>query len=133
MGCDIVYGVRDNRDSDSAFKRASGHGYYRLLREMAIEAVMNHANYRLMSRRAIETLRGYREVNLYLRGIIPMLRFTSTTIAYTRAPRFAGKTKYLLRKMLKLALDGITSFATSQSFSPLTPSRRTRVAEKSRT
>jgi len=110
-GYDIVYGVRKNRDSDSAFKRWSAESYYRVLRGMGVEAVFNHADYRLLSRRALNCLQGYREVNLFLRGIVPLLGFKATQVAYTRGGRFAGESKYPLNKMVGLALDGVTSFS----------------------
>jgi len=110
-GYDIVYGVRKNRDSDTAFKRWSAESYYRVLRGMGVEAVFNHADYRLLSRRALNCLQGYREVNLFLRGIVPLLGFKATQVAYTRGGRFAGDSKYPLNKMVGLALDGVTSFS----------------------
>lgn len=111
-GCDIVYGVRANRSTDTLFKRGSAMLFYRLLGLFNVELVYNHADFRLMSRRAIEALRQYREVNLYLRGIVPLIGFRSTTIEYDRKARFAGESKYPLKKMLKLALEAITSFST---------------------
>jgi glycosyltransferase involved in cell wall biosynthesis len=110
-GCDIVYGVRKARKTDSVFKRLSAESYYRLLALMGVEIVFNHADYRLMSRRAIEALRQYGEANLFLRGIIPQLGFNTGTVYYDRAERFAGESKYPLSKMLALALQGITSFS----------------------
>ncbi len=111
-GCDIVYGVRADRSSDTFFKRGTAVLFYRLLALFDVELVYNHADFRLMSRRAIEALRGYREVNLYLRGIIPLIGFRSTVIEYDRKPRLAGESKYPLSKMLKLALEAVTSFST---------------------
>ncbi len=110
-GFEVVYGVRNNRDSDSLFKRLTAEGYYRLLRAMGVEAVANHADYRLLSRRALEALREYREINLFLRGIVPLLGFKSTCVYYARGERFAGNSKYPVHKMLALALEGITSFS----------------------
>lgn len=110
-GCDIVYGVRKARTTDSVFKRLTAEAYYRLLALMGVEIVFNHADYRLMSRRAIEALRQYGEANLFLRGIIPQLGFNTGTVYYDRAERFAGESKYPLSKMLALALQGITSFS----------------------
>jgi glycosyltransferase involved in cell wall biosynthesis len=110
-GCDIVYGVRARRDSDSFFKRLSAESFYRLLGAMGARTVFNHADYRLMSRRAVEALRNFREVNLYLRGIVPLLGFRSATVEYERSTRVAGTSKYPLRKMAALAIDGITSFS----------------------
>jgi len=110
-GAEIVYGIRHKRDNDSFFKRITANHFYRIMRALGAESVHNHADYRLMSRRAIESLKQYREVNLYLRGIIPLLGFRSEVVYYTRATRFAGKSKYPLRKMVALALEAITSFS----------------------
>jgi polyisoprenyl-phosphate glycosyltransferase len=110
-GAEIVYGVRHRRDNDSPFKRMTAEGFYRLMRALGAEAIHNHADYRLMSRRAVESLTQYREVNLYLRGIIPLLGFRSEIVYYDRAKRFAGQSKYPLRKMIALALEAITSFS----------------------
>ncbi len=111
-GADIVYGVRRDRGTDTAFKRGSAAAFYRLMRALGAESVDNHADYRLMSRRAVEALRQYPEVNLYLRGIVPTLGYRSECVYYTRAPRLAGESKYPLRRMLALALDAVTSFST---------------------
>jgi polyisoprenyl-phosphate glycosyltransferase len=111
QGADIVYGVRKNRESDTAFKNLTAKGYYRLLQSMGVNIVFNHADYRLMSRRAIEALREFGEVNLFLRGIIPQLGFNSRVVTYDRRGRLAGKSKYPPSKMLGLALEGITSFS----------------------
>lgn len=110
-GNDIVYGVRQNRKKDSFFKRFTAEAYYRMLATMGVDLVFNHADYRLMSRRAIEALRGYPEVNLFLRGIIPQMGYPSTSVYYDRAERYAGESKYPLRKMLSFAWQGITSFS----------------------
>ncbi len=110
-GCDIVYGVRSSRASDTAFKRNTAVGYYRFLRWMGVEIVENHADYRLMSRRALEALGQYREVNLFLRGIVPLIGFRTSVVTYERHERFAGESKYPLKKMLAFAIDGITSFS----------------------
>lgn len=110
-GCDIVYGVRSDRDTDSLFKRATARGFYRLMQGMGVETVYDHADYRLVSRRALEAFFRYGEVNLYLRGMFPMVGFKSTAIPYERKTRVAGKTHYSLRKMLSLALNGITSMS----------------------
>lgn len=110
QGNDVVYGVRSRRDTDTFFKRFTAVSYYRLLRLMGVEVVYNHADYRLLSRCVIEALRQYEENNLFLRGIIPTLGFKSDRVYYERHERFAGQSKYPLRKMLSLALDGITSF-----------------------
>jgi len=109
-GCEIVYGVRSDRSVDGLM-RFPAELHYRLLRLMGAEVVFNHADFRLMGRRAVEALRGYPEVNLYLRGIIPMLGFKTATVAYKRTERFAGESKYPLRKLASLALQGITSFS----------------------
>lgn len=108
---EIVYGVRKKRTTDSFFKRFTAEGYYYLLSKMGVNIVFNHADYRLMSRRTIEALRQYEEVNLFLRGIIPTIGFSTIEVYYDRAERFAGESKYPFKKMLALALDGITSFS----------------------
>jgi glycosyltransferase involved in cell wall biosynthesis len=110
-GYDIVYAVRRERTSDTAFKRTSAQAYYRLLRGLGVEVVYNHADYRLLSRRVVECLRQFGEINLFLRGLVPLIGFNATTLYYDRAHRFAGESKYPLRKMLLLALDGVTSFS----------------------
>ncbi|MBT9566870.1 MAG: glycosyltransferase family 2 protein [Thiobacillus sp.] len=110
-GFEIVYGVRQSRGTDTRFKRGSAELYYWLLAKMGVDIVHNHADYRLMGRRALDALQGYSEVNLFLRGIVPLLGFRATTAYYDRSERFAGESKYPLRKMLALALDGITSFS----------------------
>jgi len=112
-GSDVVYGVRRRRDTDSAFKRLSAEGYYRLLERMGVEIVFNHADYRLLSRRAIEALRQFGESNLFLRGLIPQLGFPSSIVYYDRAERFAGESKYPLHRMLAFAWQGITSFSAT--------------------
>jgi len=109
-GFDVVYGVRDKRDSDDAFKRLTAIWYYRMLSALGVKVVFNHADYRLLSRRALEALKSYSEVNLFLRGIVPLIGFRTTTVYYNRAERYAGKSKYPVRRMLALAVDGITSF-----------------------
>lgn len=111
-GYDIVYGVRADRSTDTRFKRRSASLFYRLLALFGVEVVHNHADFRLMARCAVEALREYREVNLYLRGIIPLLGFRTTTVAYDRKERLAGASKYPVGKMIKLALQAITSFST---------------------
>jgi len=110
-GYDIVYGVRESRKSDTAFKRGSAQLYYRFLHFMGVDIVYNHADYRLMSRRAVEALSQYEEVNLFLRGIVPLIGFKSAIVYYARSERFAGVSKYPLKKMLSFAFDGITSFS----------------------
>ncbi len=111
QGADVVYGVRKDRSSDSVFKRASAQGFYRIIKALGVESVYNHADYRLMSRQAITALKSFGEVNLFLRGIVPLLGFKSNVVHYARSERFAGVSKYPLRKMLALALDGVTSFS----------------------
>ena len=110
-GMDIVYGVRRRRDADSFFKRFTAEGYYRILDRLGVEIVFNHADYRLLSRRAITALGEFGESNFFLRGIIPQLGFPSATVYYDRTERFAGESKYPLRKMLAFAWEGITSFS----------------------
>lgn len=109
-GYEVVYGVRRKRTADTFLKRVSAKGYYRMLALLGVRIVHNHADFRLLSRRAIEALKQYSEVNLFLRGIVPLIGFQSTSVLYDRAERFAGESKYPLRKMLALAADGITSF-----------------------
>ena len=110
-GCDIVYGVRSSRKKDTFFKRFTAEGFYRLMNSMGAETVFNHADYRLMSRRALEGLAEFKEVNLFLRGIVPMIGYRTATVEYERGERFAGESKYPLKKMLSFAFDGITSFS----------------------
>jgi len=110
-GYDVVYGVRADRSSDSAFKRATAEMYYGALSILGVDIVFNHADYRLLSRRALECLKEYEEVNLFLRGIVPTLGFKTCQVEYERAERYAGESKYPLKKMLALALDGVTSFS----------------------
>ena len=112
-GNDIVYGVRASRKQDSAFKRASAQGYYRLLRALGADVVYNHADYRLMSRRALEALAEYKEVNLFLRGLVPLVGYPSAVVYYERGKRFAGESKYPLRKMLSFAWEGVSSLTVS--------------------
>lgn len=110
-GYDIVYGVRSSRKTDSFFKRFTAEGFYKLMKAMGVDIVFNHADYRLMSRRAVEGLAEFKEVNLFLRGVVPQIGYSWTTVEYERAKRFAGESKYPLKKMLAFALDGITSFS----------------------
>ncbi len=110
-GTEIVYGVRRERGADSLFKRGTASLFYGMIAALGAESIRHHADYRLMSRRAVESLKQYREVNLYLRGIIPLLGFRSEIVYYDRAARFAGESKYPLRKMIALALEAITSFS----------------------
>ena len=111
QGTDIVYGVRRSRDGDSLFKLGSAKAFYGLLRMLGVETVSDHADFRLLSRRAVNALAEYQEVNLYLRGIIPLLGFRSETVFYDRHERFAGQSKYPLRRMVGLGLNAITSFS----------------------
>ena len=110
-GYDIVYGVRSSRKTDTFFKRFTAEGYYHLLQKMGVDIVFNHADYRLMSRRAMDGLSEFKEENVFLRGIVPQIGFPWTTVEYERAERFAGESKYPLKKMLAFAFDGITSFS----------------------
>ena len=111
QGYDIVYGVKVSRQADPFMKRMTAQAFYNLQSKMGVESVFNHADFRLMSRRALEMLAGYQERNLYLRGLIPMIGLPSTTVDDVISERQAGTSKYTLRKMLNLALDGITSFS----------------------
>lgn len=111
-GCDIVYGVRSSRATDTFFKRFTAENYYRFLSGMGANVIYNHADYRLMSRRALEGLAQFREVNLFLRGIVPMVGYQTGTVEYERRERFAGESKYPLKKMLAFAMEGITSLST---------------------
>ena len=110
-GCDVVYGVRKSRDTDTAFKRITAQGFYKFMLLMGVDVVYNHADYRLMSRRALEGLAEYSEVNLFLRGIVPLIGYRSDYVYYDRHERFAGESKYPLKKMISFAADGITSFS----------------------
>jgi len=110
-GCEIVYGVRSNRKTDSFFKRSTAQSFYRFMRFLGVDVVYNHADFRLMGRNAIEALAEYGEVNLFLRGIIPLLGFKTDIEYYTRAERLAGTSKYPLGKMLQFAFEGVTSFS----------------------
>ena len=111
QGCDIVYGVRNKRDTDTFFKRASALAFYRLMQILGVDMVYNHADYRLMSRRALDALSEYREVNLFLRGLVPLIGYRCDYVYYDRHERFAGESKYPLKKMISFAIDGITSFS----------------------
>lgn len=111
-GCDIVYGVRSSREKDTFFKRFTAESFYRLMNALGAQTVFNHADYRLMSRRALEGLEQFREVNLFLRGVVPMIGYTTATVEYERGERFAGESKYPLKKMLAFAWEGITSLST---------------------
>lgn len=110
-GCDVVYGVRSSRDTDTPFKRGTAQLFYRLLTSLGVETVYNHADYRLMSRRALQGLSQFREVNLFLRGMVPLVGFKSTSVYYARNERIAGESHYPLSKMLALAINGITSLS----------------------
>lgn len=110
-GADVVYGVRSSRATDTAFKRNTALAFYKLMKKLGVEVVYNHADFRLMSRRVLEHLAEYKEVNLFLRGMVPLVGFSSTTVEYERAQRFAGESKYPLKKMISFALDGITSLS----------------------
>ena len=111
-GYDIVYGVRSKRDTDTFFKRFTAEGFYKIMSRLGADTVYNHADYRLMSRRALEGLSEFKEVNLFLRGIVPMIGYSSTSVYYARNERFAGESKYPLKKMLAFAFEGITSLST---------------------
>lgn len=110
-GCEVVYGVRNRRESDTMFKRTTAQGFYRVMKLLGVDIVFNHADYRLLGRRALAALAEYSEVNLFLRGIVPLIGFRSDYVYYDRHERFAGESKYPLKKMLGFALDGITSFS----------------------
>ena len=110
-GSDVVYGVRSARDTDTFFKKFTAEGFYKIMQAMGVEIVFNHADYRLMSKRALDGLSEFHEVNLFLRGIVPLIGYKSDIVTYERHERFAGESKYPLKKMLAFATDGITSFS----------------------
>lgn len=110
-GYDVVYGVRNKRETDTFFKRNTALAFYKFQAFMGVDAIYNHADYRLMSKRALEGLEEFKEVNLFLRGIVPLIGYKYTTVGYDRNERFAGESKYPLKKMLAFAFDGITSFS----------------------
>lgn len=110
-GCEVVYGVRSRRDTDTFFKRATAEGFYKFLNWMGAEVVYNHADYRLISSRVLQEFAKFQEVNLFLRGLIPLVGFKSTSVYYERHERIAGESHYPLKKMLALAFDGITSLS----------------------
>ena len=110
-GCDVVYGVRSSRETDTFFKRSTAQGFYKFLSLMGAEVVYNHADYRLISARALDALSEFHEVNLFLRGMVPLVGFKSTSVEYSRSERIAGESKYPLKKMIALAVDGITSLS----------------------
>ena len=112
-GFDIVYGVRNNRDTDTAFKRKTAMMFYGLMQKLGVNMVPNSADYRLMSKRAVGHLLDFKEENLFLRGMVPLVGFPSAKVYYARKERFAGESKYPLKKMIKFAADGITSFSTT--------------------
>lgn len=110
-GCDIVYGVRSARKTDTFFKKTTAEGFYKIMKIMGVDIVFNHADYRLMSKRALDGLEDFEEVNLFLRGIVPMIGYKSGEVTYERKERFAGESKYPLKKMLAFAFEGITSLS----------------------
>ncbi len=110
-GCEVVYGVRSKRDTDTIFKKFTAQGFYKLLNWMGAEVVYNHADYRLISNRVLKEFANFKEVNIFLRGMIPLVGFKSTSVYYERAERIAGESHYPLKKMLALAFDGITSLS----------------------
>ena len=119
-GCEVVYGVRSSRETDTFFKRFTAQSFYKFLAAMGAEVVYNHADYRLISARVLKEFANFKEVNLFLRGLIPLVGFKSTSVSYSRAERIAGESHYPLKKMIALAVDGITSL----SVKPLTSSSR---------
>ena len=110
-GYEVVYGVRSKRDTDTFFKRFTAEGFYKVMKALGVDIVFNHADYRLMSRRALDALAEYKEVNLFLRGMVPLIGYKSGVVYYERAERFAGESKYPLKKMLSFAWEGITSLS----------------------
>lgn len=111
-GCDVVYGVRSKRETDTFFKRVTAEGYYKVLDKMGAKVIFNHADFRLMSRRALRAFSEFHETNLFLRGLVPMIGYKSGIVTYERSERLAGESKYPLKKMLALAWEGITSLST---------------------
>ena len=110
-GCEVVYGVRKKRDTDTFFKRFTAESFYKLMQSLGLEIVYNHADYRLMGKNALKALSEFREVNLFLRGIVPLIGFKSAKVYYDRKERAAGESKYPFKKMLQFAIEGITSFS----------------------
>ena len=110
-GCEVVYGVRSSRETDTFFKRFTAQSFYRLLAGLGAEVIYNHADYRLISSRVLKEFANFHEVNLFLRGLVPLVGFKSTTVEYARHERLAGKSHYPLKKMLALAMDGVTSLS----------------------
>ncbi len=113
QGCDVVYGVRNKRDTDTFFKRTTALAFYKFMKILGVNCVYNHADYRLMSKRALDALSQFPEKNLFLRGLVPLVGFRSENVFYDRSERFAGESKYPLKKMLSFAFDGITSFSVN--------------------
>lgn len=111
-GADIVYGVRNSRKTDTFFKKFTGEGFYKVMKALGTEIIYNHADYRLMSQRALNGLAEFKEVNLFLRGIVPLIGYKTDIVYYARHERYAGKSKYPLRKMLALAFEGVSSMST---------------------
>lgn len=111
QGIDVVYGVRSSRKKDTFFKKFTAEGFYKIMKWMGVDIVFNHADYRLMSKRVLEQMENYKEVNLFLRGMVPLIGYPSDNVYYERQERFAGESKYPLKKMLSFAFDGITSFS----------------------
>jgi glycosyltransferase involved in cell wall biosynthesis len=112
QGYDVVYGVRSSRTSDNFLKRITAESYYKMLKLMGVNVIYNHSDYRLISRRVINALEDFQEVNIFLRGLIPSIGFSSSIVTYERKERFAGESKYPFRKMLSLAINGVTSFTS---------------------
>lgn len=110
-GCDIVYGVRSSRKKDTWFKKTTAQGFYKFMKFMGVDVVYNHADYRLTSKKVLDEFENFKEVNLFLRGMFPLVGYKSDVVYYERAERFAGESKYPLKKMLNFAWDGITSFS----------------------
>ena len=110
-GCDVVYGVRSKRETDTFFKRFTAEAFYKILNKMGAKVIFNHADFRLMSRRALEAFSLYKETNIFLRGMVPLVGFKSDIVTYERSERLAGESKYPLKKMLALAWEGITSMS----------------------
>ena len=110
-GCDVVYGVRSKRETDTFFKRFTAEGFYKILNKMGAKVIFNHADFRLMSRRALRAFSQYKETNIFLRGMVPMIGYKSAIVQYERAERLAGESKYPLKKMLALAWEGVTSLS----------------------
>lgn len=110
-GCDVVYGVRSKRETDTFFKRFTAEAFYKILEKMGAKVIFNHADYRLMSKRALEAFSHYKETNIFLRGMVPLIGYKSDIVTYERSERLAGESKYPLKKMLALAWEGITSLS----------------------